>query len=160
MFDSSFDRSELYFTILQLLREFEEWIRESNTEMQELQKRCMERITVIAGFPRTSPHHDCFEEDEDPVRAIEIKRLEENWTQTLSHLKSTSKSLYERLEKKSTEVKSLRDGVSGRVCQDFPSIAFCWLTSTAACCSFSMRLQYSKPQGAPPSISISLFSLL
>jgi hypothetical protein len=48
---------------------------------------------------------------QDPVTVSVRTVLEQNWKNVISHQKSLAKPLLERIEKKTEEVKSLRDGV-------------------------------------------------
>jgi hypothetical protein len=114
MFDNDpFPRSELYFTILQRLRISADWISESLKDLESLaeasQIMCEEGVTKSPDERRGR---------QDPVTVSVRTVLEQNWKNIISHQKSLAKPLLERIEKKTEEVKSLRDGVS-KSSQDF-----------------------------------------
>ncbi|KAI1204290.1 uncharacterized protein F4807DRAFT_472322 [Annulohypoxylon truncatum] len=106
MFDSSFERSKLYFTVLQTLRIFTEWIQESERELQQL-KRDFDinvqsntaRRSSIASSHGTAPP------------AMFVKEIDEAWEELMTLHNSSSKSLLDRIEKKEVEIKSFRDGL-------------------------------------------------
>jgi hypothetical protein len=106
MFDnSSFTRSEFYFTTLQLLRISFEWIRGSMEDLQNL----AEASATCSDFP----HYRTPIRSEDDSTSMNVSRvLKQNWKSVLSHQKSLSEALLDRIEKKTEEVKGLQDGVS------------------------------------------------
>jgi len=99
MFDDSFARSALYFSILQLLRIFMEWIHATRHDIEEFVAGLDTRATIE------------FESEEEPVTS---KYLSDNGEIILSHYGEVEKRLLQRINDKTEEVKSLRDGVSFR----------------------------------------------
>ncbi|KAI1452189.1 hypothetical protein F4805DRAFT_471046 [Annulohypoxylon moriforme] len=106
MFDSTFERSKLYFTVLQILRVFSEWIQESERELQQLRRdfdvniqSTTARRGSIASNHGTAPP------------AMFMKEIDEAWEELIALHNSSSKSLLDRIEKKEMEIKSFRDGL-------------------------------------------------
>ncbi|OTA70139.1 hypothetical protein K449DRAFT_320876 [Hypoxylon sp. EC38] len=91
MFDSTFERSRLYFTVLQTLRIISEWIQQSEQELQQLKKD--------------------FNISNDTPSNTFIKEVDEAWRELISMHISTSKYLLDRIEKKEVEIKGFRDGL-------------------------------------------------
>ncbi|KAI0885841.1 uncharacterized protein GGS22DRAFT_179533 [Annulohypoxylon maeteangense] len=106
MFDSSFERSKLYFTVLQTLRVFSEWIQESERELQQLkqnfdvniQSNAARRGSVASNHGTASP-------------VMFMKEIDEAWEELLATHDSSSKYLLDRIGKKEVEIKSFRDGL-------------------------------------------------
>jgi hypothetical protein len=106
MFDNDpFPRSELYFTILQLLRISADWISESLTDLESLARTSQRFCEKF-----TKPPDERWGR-QDPVTVSVCTVLKQNWENIISNQKSLAKPLLERIEKKTEEVKSLRDGV-------------------------------------------------
>jgi hypothetical protein len=105
MFDNnSFSRSELYFTTLQLLRISSEWIRGG---MEDL-----ESVAEASVWDYNLPYGNRVKRSPDDPTTLNICRvLQQNWKNVISHQKGLGKPLLHRIEKKTEEVKSLRDGV-------------------------------------------------
>jgi hypothetical protein len=95
MFDLDFERSRLYFTILQILRIFGECIRTVPMDL-----RALDSI-----FP-----HNWFDDSFHP-NADELRDLGSNWSYITSNQKEAEERLLQRLSDKTDEVASLRDGV-------------------------------------------------
>jgi hypothetical protein len=105
MFDKDpFPTSELYFTILQLLRLASDWIRGSLEDLETL----AESWDFYRYFTKLPAKRNGLQ---DPVTVNVTKVLKKNWKNVISHQKSLAKPLLDRIEKKTEEVKSLRDGV-------------------------------------------------
>jgi hypothetical protein len=144
MFDNnSFSRSELYFTILQLLRISSEWIRGGMEDLESLVEASLwyYELPYVGNRAKRSP--------DDPTTSNVSRVLQQNWKNVISHQKNLCKPLLDRIEKKTEEVKSLRDGVSSN-CQALQPIIH-----ANNGCSFSMQRQCVKPQGAQHSTTIS-----
>jgi hypothetical protein len=92
MFDDSFERSEVYFTTLQLLRIFGKWIRDTGHHLRKI------------------AHFD--DEKVEEVLVDNLKILNDNWKAILEHYNTNEESLLQRIADKAAEVQSLRDGVS------------------------------------------------
>lgn len=107
MFDSSFARSRLYFTVLQALRIFSEWIQESERALQQLRDD-FDKAVHSATKHRNSRNEWTYDEDPPPFR----KEIGAMWDDILACHSSASKCLLGRIEKKNEEIKSFRDGVS------------------------------------------------
>ncbi|KAK5998073.1 hypothetical protein PT974_00445 [Cladobotryum mycophilum] len=101
MFDTNeLERSELYFTVLQILRIFSESIRAAP-----------DYLTTLSTHVRSPVLNDCWFEKDSP-RTPDVHRvLNYNWQIVLSKQESAAKRLLERIERKTDEVKSLRDGL-------------------------------------------------
>jgi len=101
MFDDSFTRSKLYFQTLQLLRLFSNLIPETgqdldNNDLDLFTKDIFTRMRYCWGSEASK----------------DIELLESNWEIVLKHHKELEKKLVSRIESKTAEVMSLRDGVS------------------------------------------------
>jgi hypothetical protein len=107
MFDnSSFSRSELYFTTLQLLRISSEWIRGGMEDLESLaEASACHYISLSDG------HHVKKSYTDHTIHHV-TNVLLQNWKNVISHQKLLCKPLLDRIERKTEEVKSLRDGVS------------------------------------------------
>ncbi|KAI1140303.1 hypothetical protein F5Y05DRAFT_313052 [Hypoxylon sp. FL0543] len=106
MFDSTFERSRLYFTVLQTLRIISEWIQQSERELQELKK----------DFGISAQHHMAPRGSLGPNPGgvspnAFMKEIDEAWEELITIHSSTSKHLLDRIEKKELEIKSFRDGL-------------------------------------------------
>lgn len=95
MFDGNFERSRIYFTILQILRVFGECIRTVSEDLRTLDDLFYK---PHKGFPQN------FVDDELLV-------LRSNWESIIKHQKVVEERLFGRVLNKTEEVKSLRDGV-------------------------------------------------
>lgn len=119
MFDSEFQVSETYFSVLQMLRIFSDWIEETEAEWRLVYVRvtmssyCLSKKTL--GGDQTS--HPIVKEE------ILVKNLQE----VKKNLKRLAARLKGRIEKKKTEVESLRDGVS------IPSVPIIMIFFTGSC---------------------------
>jgi hypothetical protein len=144
MFDNnSFTRSELYFATLQLLRISSEWIRGSMEDLESLAQGTEIYLFEIQAYLR--PERD----DHDPTTANVARVLRQNWKNVLAHQKRLGKPLLDRIEKKTEEVKSLRDGV-GLSSQALTSIIYANNSSSS-----STQRQCEKRQGVQHSTTIS-----
>lgn len=109
MFDSSFARSRLYFTVLQALRIFSEWIQESERALQQLRGDFDKAVHSVT---KQRNGGDEWSSGEGP---LPFKReIDEMWNDLLAYHGSSSRCLLGRIEKKNEEIKSFRDGVSRR----------------------------------------------
>ncbi|OTA91232.1 hypothetical protein M434DRAFT_389172 [Hypoxylon sp. CO27-5] len=106
MFDSTFARSRLYFTVLQTLRIISEWIQQSEQELQQLKKDF-----DISVQPNTARRGSISPTQNDTSPNTFIKEVDEAWEELISMHSSTSKYLLDRIEKKEVEIKSFRDGL-------------------------------------------------
>jgi hypothetical protein len=97
MFDDHFERSELYFTILQVLRVFGEYIRTLSLDLHYLDE------VFSPNGPSDFPLKD--------MRPDELRVMRENWKTVMEAHQKAEKRLLGRLSDKTEEVKSLRDGV-------------------------------------------------
>jgi hypothetical protein len=93
MFDSSFKRSDVYFTISQYLRIFSHTIRDTGSDLQALRDLGIfnRRVDVISS----------------PAIA--------EWENVMKRYEELSSRLQQRISDRSEEVKSLRDGASIRI---------------------------------------------
>jgi hypothetical protein len=102
MFDLDFERSRLYFTVLQILRIFGECIRTVSMDLRAFDSLFSTRSM---GF-----NHWAFNPDE-------LREYASNWAHITKHQNDAEERLTKRLSDKTEEVKSLRDGVRYN---DFP----------------------------------------
>jgi hypothetical protein len=102
MFDRSLEKSELYFAVLQILRIISDWIQESVTDLenQEESRGCFQRLG-----------HGMAEHLSEEGRERDREVINSNWDLLALHHATLAKALLERIQKKTTEVESLRDGV-------------------------------------------------
>lgn len=92
MFDKSFQHAESHFQIMQLLRIATLWIQTTQKDLKSL------RDGLMAGLSNSLD----YAQDE---------QLNRNWDKTFAALEAQSDKLFRRIDKKTEEVKSLRDGV-------------------------------------------------
>lgn len=97
MFDNGFEISETYFTILQMLRIFDEWIQGTEADFGHLKEEILCSVSNLI--------LDSNIVVDMTVLATEIDRVVENQ-------QSVGRKLRDRIERKRTEIESLRDGVS------------------------------------------------
>lgn len=93
--DRNLQRSERYFSLLQLLRLFRDDIENSNRDLKHFRKEIYARDSWAP-----SPGK---EEDKD---------VEYNWGRVLNHKMDRLDALLERIDRKTREIESLRNGVS------------------------------------------------
>jgi len=95
MFDDSFQRSKVYFTVLETLRVSGDWIRDSLKSWDSLREQ--------------------WSRDVKPERLFsqpDLVAVQENWAVVDRNIKACADILLTRVANKTEEVKSLRDGVS------------------------------------------------
>ncbi|KAI1418322.1 hypothetical protein F5Y13DRAFT_176437 [Hypoxylon sp. FL1857] len=97
MFDNSFELSKLYFTVLQLLRIVTEWVEESVNDLNDLRERYGARKRFLIEILNMDPD--------------DLASTEKNWDTVITIMDSRAKRLLDRINKKTEEVKSLRDGL-------------------------------------------------
>jgi len=105
MFDSSFERSRVYFNSLQVLRIFGQTIRSTRQGIRQLAPESFpDRMDRISSYdrpfilPRSNPRED--------------KILLANWKILWDFYVEAESELLGRIAEKTEEIKSLRDGVS------------------------------------------------
>ncbi|KAI0144106.1 hypothetical protein F4776DRAFT_661201 [Hypoxylon sp. NC0597] len=101
MFDSTFERYRLYFTVLQTLRIISEWIQQSEQELQQLKKDF-----DISVQPNTARRGSISPIQSNAPPNTFIKEVDEAWEELISMHGSTSKYLLDRIEKKEVESKA------------------------------------------------------
>lgn len=94
MFDESFERSKVYFTILETLRVSGEWVRNFIRAWDVLERRWEVEVKPYSLF------------SEDEMRA-----MDKNWATVNNNIRSRVEVLITHMSSKAEEVKSLRDGV-------------------------------------------------
>ncbi len=94
LFDDSFQRSRLYFTVLETLRVGRVWVTEMVEDWDRLHKQWTREVRPGEIF------------DEADWRAAE-----DGWDAVGQMLQAKAKLLRDRIDRKSDEVKGLRDGV-------------------------------------------------
>lgn len=104
MFDSEFKVSETYFSVLQMLRIFNEWIEQTESEWSLLLRRV--RHAYVHRKSKSAGGWSSSRSDTDR------KILEEKLRDVEELMRHLASILKKRIEKKRIEVESLRDGVS------------------------------------------------
>jgi hypothetical protein len=100
----SFERSDVYFTIIELLRIAKEWINSLEDSIRKTEDK-IDRSLIWGPFMK-------FTGDMEDYRRSR-KIIAENWRVVWRKYKSIKDELLEKIDVKMVEVKSLRDGVSG-----------------------------------------------
>ncbi|RWA05198.1 hypothetical protein EKO27_g9912 [Xylaria grammica] len=95
MFDDNFERSRLYFTVLQILRIFGDCIRTVSDDLRDLDG-------LFLGDPDFPMRH---------MRQGELHALRSNWESVRDAHRKAEQGLLGRILYKTEEVKSLRDGL-------------------------------------------------
>jgi hypothetical protein len=104
MFDTSYARSRVYFKTLEILRIFGDIIRETGRDLQEMDpERLLQGSFLRAGWDARYFLRD------DPATD---KALWKNWRILSEFQKGAEERLMRRINEKTEEIKSLRDGVS------------------------------------------------
>jgi hypothetical protein len=104
LFDGSFDMSARYLAVLQLLRIFTVSITETDGDIDILSSRLLSSI--------------CFAlESKDALGTLKTRNLiRKNFEILDGEKKKLVGQLLERVKNKTSEIESLRDGVSGQKC--------------------------------------------
>ncbi|KAI1075727.1 hypothetical protein F5B20DRAFT_559174 [Whalleya microplaca] len=105
MFDDSFQLSEQYFTVLQLLRVFQDWIGETEDGIEGLSRELIGQFESWQDW-----RHQYCPRDEN-VWPLDIEHLEANFEKVKSFFTLRANLLKERIRRKKDEVESLRDGL-------------------------------------------------
>lgn len=105
MFDDSFQLSEQYFTVLQLLRIFQRWIEEAEEAMADLRGNLTGQYENWIDLRRLNAPED---EIEWP---LDMPTMNANWDKVETFFHGRVNSLKLRIERKKDEVESLRSGV-------------------------------------------------
>lgn len=103
--DEQLSQSEIYFSILQLLRVFDETITRGERDLQSLADSCCNHIEMVA----QNSHKGVVEEEEEEAAALKI--IAENWKIIVSSHKTSAGELLERINRKTEDIKSLHDGL-------------------------------------------------
>ncbi|KAK0708849.1 hypothetical protein B0T21DRAFT_428104 [Apiosordaria backusii] len=103
MFDTSFERSRVYFKTLQMLRIFADAIRETGRDLQE-----MDPEKLIQGNFRRAGRDVHYFLRQEP---LEDKSLWDNWKILLDFQQAAEEKLLRRITEKTEEITSLRDGL-------------------------------------------------
>lgn len=129
MFDTDFKRSKLYFTLLQVLRIFGEYISPVSEDIKSLSSFFLDPAN---GLPFYDPRPD------------EESIIESNWKLVIQLQKDAEERLLRRILDKTEEVKSLRDGVC-----PLPQVFMLSVPLTYNHPSFLMRARCGKPTVPP-----------
>jgi hypothetical protein len=105
MFDDSLQLSEQYFTVLQLLRIFQNWIRETERGIQSLGDELIQKCELWQAW---CPQNAQMDDLEWP---IEAETLRDNIDKVKAFFELQATPLNERIERKKEEVASLQDAV-------------------------------------------------
>lgn len=105
MFDDSFQLSEQYFTVLQLLRIFQDWIGEMERGFEDLKRELFGQFEAWLAWRQIHAPED---EDAWP---LDMNILEDDFEKVRDFFKLRVNPLKERIQRKKNEVESLRDGV-------------------------------------------------
>jgi hypothetical protein len=104
-------RSKLYFEVLQILRIFSESIEQNVKHLEELPGR--------VSFETGGFFDHWIQIEREPRFQDVLPKVQEvlsfNWTKVTAVLKTSTERLRTRLDRKTEEVKGLRDGVSSRM---------------------------------------------
>jgi hypothetical protein len=100
MFDRSLEKSDLYFAVLQILRIMGEWISESVKDLEHQKEDWSEFGRFDAPDYLSAKY---LETDREVINS--------NWDLLASHHAKLVKVLQDRIDRKTKEVESLRDGV-------------------------------------------------
>ncbi|KAI8966640.1 hypothetical protein F5Y11DRAFT_343389 [Daldinia sp. FL1419] len=106
MFDSTFDRCLFYFTVLQTLGIFSEWIQESGRELQQLKQ------DFDTSIQPSSARRGSVDSNSSCGSSDSLEKIDQEWEKVIAYHSASSKSLLDRIEKKEGEIKCFRDGVS------------------------------------------------
>ncbi|KAI0377252.1 hypothetical protein F5Y04DRAFT_180576 [Hypomontagnella monticulosa] len=106
MFDSTFERSQLYFTVLQTLRIISEWVHESGRELHQLKR---DFYASVQSGPARRGSISSKKSDAPPNTLID--EIDKAWEELIALHNSSSESLLNRIEKKEEDIKSFRDGL-------------------------------------------------
>src|SRR5438034_11659349 len=102
MFDSSFKRSELYFSVLQILRIFSEWILGSMADLKSLEEEYNKTLGEIGETDEsTGPRQRRF---------AAKKLIRVNWTPVVIFQETLGKKLLHRMDRNIEDAKSPHDG--------------------------------------------------
>lgn len=112
VFDNSFQLSEQYFTVLQLLRIYQDWIVEAEEGIDSLGE---ELINQCRSWHAWQHQLSPVDEVEWPLL---MENLKSNFSNVNGFFRQRVDSLKERIQRKKDEVESLRDGV----CCDPPHV--------------------------------------
>ncbi|KAJ8129953.1 hypothetical protein O1611_g3678 [Lasiodiplodia mahajangana] len=105
MFDDSFQLSEQYFTVLQLLRIFQNWIGETEKGVQSLGDELVQQCELWQFWRQEHAEMDELE------WRLDTEALRNNIRKVIDFLELRVTPLRERIEKKNEEVKSLQDAL-------------------------------------------------
>lgn len=105
MFDDSFQLSEQYFTVLQLLRIFWDWIGEVEGGFDDLKR------DLLGQFESWQVWRRQYAPEDEDAWPLDMDILEENFGKVRSFFDLRVNPLKERIRRKQYEVESLRDGV-------------------------------------------------
>jgi len=106
MFDRSLEKSELYFAVLQILRIMGEWISESIIDLEN-QKESWGDFH----WDGYMAEYDYAEYLTESAREKDRVAINSNWDLLGLHHAKLVKVLQDRIDRKTIEVESLRDGV-------------------------------------------------
>lgn len=105
MFDDTFQLSEQYFTVLQLLRIFQSWIQEAEEAMKDL------RGSLTAQYENWIDLRRLNAPDDEIEWPLDMSVMDANWDKVEAFFHGRVSSLKLRMERKKEEVESLRSGV-------------------------------------------------
>lgn len=100
--NNNLDRSDQYFQILQLLRVVTRWIQESQKDLARMGKEWSWK-------PRFRGKHVVAAKE---VLDTDEKIVRDNWRVLISHHTTLSEELFREIDRKTEDIKSLRDGAS------------------------------------------------
>ncbi|KAJ2990807.1 hypothetical protein NUW58_g2771 [Xylaria curta] len=105
MFDDSFQLSEQYFTVLQLLRIFQNWIAETDRGIQSLGEELIQQCELWLSWRQKHAKMDELE------WSLDTEILRKNIKKVNNYFDLRVRPLRERIEKKKEEVTSLQDAL-------------------------------------------------
>lgn len=110
MFDSAFQISDVYFSILQMLRIFNDWLNDVEESLPRLYDE-VERAAL--DLPKSCPGDESDESENTFEFKLDMDILSKNLRKLDVKIQSDVNELQSRIERKRVEVESLRDGVRG-----------------------------------------------
>ncbi|CAJ2503755.1 Uu.00g111490.m01.CDS01 [Anthostomella pinea] len=105
MFDDSFQQSEQYFTVLQLLRIFHDYIKEVEEGIEDLREELLSQCRSWKAWRQR------YTAEDEKAWPLDMQNLEADLESIKGFFDLRVVPLKERLERKKIEVESLRDGL-------------------------------------------------
>ncbi|KAL2126472.1 hypothetical protein VTI74DRAFT_847 [Chaetomium olivicolor] len=104
MFRRSFDKSRMYFQLLELLREMRRCIRDTRSDLEDLRAKSLEALQAES---ETLSHWGVDEK----VMSESADRIRRNWDSLMEDFSSLEGQLLKLINTKEEDIRDLRDGV-------------------------------------------------